>query len=138
MAVIGDLQTGIETRLATVSAIRANDTAPNLVNARLDKPVAWVELESVSYHETFNGKADFVFVVTLVMPLAAGLERAIDALNPYLDTTGTRSIKVAIEGGRTLGGAADDTTVRTAYDVGLLEAGDYRYAGAKWRIEVTG
>ena len=139
MVSISAVRDGLAVRLQTISGIRVSDVVPDQPNDHLDKPLAFIEPPAeIDYHASFSGTADLVFTITVMVPIGAGLKRAQDAIDPYLDTTGTTSIKAAIEGDKTLDGIVHDLTVRRAFDIGLLEWGDGMRYGAKFQVEITG
>jgi len=134
MATVAAIRDGLAVRLETIAGLRVFDTYPdqsNLPAAIVDGP------QRIDYHATFAGTADYEFTVLVLVSAGAGLKRAIDALDDYLAVSGTKSIKAAIEGDGQLSNTVHDTTVREAFDVGLLEDAGSTYVGAKFRVEVT-
>lgn len=92
------------------------------------------------YHQSMStgGVSDIAFeVILLAAPIArAGLDRAQDALDAYLDDTTTSSVKVAVENDGTLGGIVTAAEVAGWRDYGSLEVGDVEYLGVKFDLQV--
>lgn len=60
-----------------------------------------------------------------------------DALTPYMDGAGARSVKAAIEADRTLGGAASSVRVVSVSGIDL-DVGGVRYVAASFVVDVVG
>jgi hypothetical protein len=132
MALISDLRAGIATNLATISGLRTGSTIPENVNP----PFAIVAPSSMSYHAAMgNGMTTYNFVVTLVVGRADG-RAAQNALDAYCSSTGSSSIRVAVESNRTLGGKAFDCVVTGMRNYGSLAIGDNTYLAAEFDLTV--
>lgn len=107
MATLDQLRSGLKTRLATISGLRATATMPSDVNP----PAAAVMPVEGLFDEDFDGNDTYQFDVH-VWVSAADLNRAQTAIDAYLSRSGTNSIKAAIDGDPTLGGVADGTKVK--------------------------
>jgi len=92
--------------------------------------VSWV------YDVAFEGHADWVFDVWVIVGIEPDLSRAQSALNAYLAPSGRRSVKCAIEGDRTLGCGADARVVGGG-DYGRVDVGGIAALGASVRVEVS-
>lgn len=113
---------GVQTRLETITGLRAASEMPGTVNP----PCAWPDLTSLSleYDLDMGGSIALSFNVRLALPAGGpGLVRAQAALMPYLAVTGTQSIKAAIEGDRTLGGKCQTLRVHRAQGIDDWEYG---------------
>lgn len=109
MVALNDVRNGIEDRLKTIDGLRIVD------GSQINPPAAVVAVagEGVSYHQTFqDGLTDFEMRV-IVYVSSAYTRTARDELDAYLDVTGTKSVKQAIEGDPTLGGVVHDLVVHT-------------------------
>lgn len=128
------IRDGLETRLATVSGLRAHDTVPDT----LVPPAAVVVPERVDYHVAMRkGLCAVRFRVQVVAQRVA--ERSgQDLLDGYLSAgTGlTSSLVDAIEADRTLGGAASDVVVEAASAYGPVTYGGVDYLGAELAVVV--
>jgi hypothetical protein len=132
MALISDLRAGIATNLATIAGLRTGSTIPENVNP----PFAIVAPSSMSYHQSFaNGMTTYNFVVTLVVGRADG-RSAQNALDAFCSSTGSSSIRVAVESNRTLGGKAFDCVVTGMRNYGSLAIGDNTYLAAEFDLTV--
>lgn len=131
MASITDLRAGIAANLATISGLRAAAEIPDQPNP----PVAVVQLADVEYDQTFNrGMTLYNFDVTVLVGRASerSAQRALDA---YCSSTGTSSIKLAIESNRTLSGIAYDTRVSQLRSVGSTTVQDTTYLAAEFTVQ---
>lgn len=97
--------------------------------------------EGVSYHQTFqDGLTNFEMRV-IVYVSTAYTRTARDELDAYLDVTGTKSVKQAIEADPTLGGVVHDLIVHTGRqdDFVFRESGTiHQYLGADFILTVQG
>jgi hypothetical protein len=132
MALISDLRAGIATNLATIAGLRTGSTIPENVNP----PFAIVAPSSMTYHMAMrNGMTTYNFVVTLVVGRADG-RSAQNALDAFCSSTGSSSIRVAVESNRTLGGKAFDCVVTGMRNYGSLAIGDNTYLAAEFDLTV--
>ena len=131
MATLSQVRDGLKTRLATISGLRAHDTWPDTVNP----PAALVRPTSGGFGESYGNGTRFDFEIVLVLQLGT-LRQAQDALDAYLDSSGSSSIVAAIEGDRTLDGYADTLAVTGWRDYGGLEIGTVTYLGCKFDCQV--
>lgn len=136
MANYGGLRDGLKTRLETVSAFKVvYDTLPDTVIA----PCAAVSPGSpvVEYHESMAGSAgglqEFRFEIVALAGRfdSASSQNVLDAL-----ITGTGSVITAVEGDKTLGGAAIDTTVDSARDYGTVMVDGVPYWGVRFLVTI--
>jgi hypothetical protein len=132
MALISDLRAGIATNLATIAGLRTGSTIPENVNP----PFAIVAPSSMTYHMAMrNGMTTYSFVVTLVVGRADG-RSAQNALDSFCSSTGSSSIRNAVESDRTLGGKAFDCVVTGMRNYGSLAIGDNTYLAAEFDLTV--
>lgn len=132
MATISQIRTGLSTRLATITGLRSGPTIPDNVNP----PFAIVAPSSVDYHRAFNNAlSTYNFTVTLVVGRVS--ERtAQNSLDAYCSPSGASSIRVAIEGDKTLGGIVFDTIVTGMRNYGSVTIGENTYLAAEFDIAV--
>ena len=132
MATMTELRSGLATRLATISGLRASATIP-------DNPIppqAVVFPETITYDTAFGrGSDDYTFSVLVIVGRVAdrAAQRNLDA---YCNGSGATSIKAAIEGDRTLGGVAMDCRVTQMQNQGSLSIGDITYLTATFSVTV--
>lgn len=135
MASLKAVRNGVETRLDTIDGLRIVD------GASINPPAAVVMLatDGVNYHETFkNGLSQWNLRVVVYVSTAY-TRTARDLLDDFCDTTGSKSVKAAIEGDRTLGGIIDDLVVSNASqsDFQFQEGGVlHQYLGAEFFVTV--
>lgn len=129
---VSSVRDGLKTRLATINGLRVSDLIPDKVNP----PCAIV------------GQLDFTFDIDN----ARGLDQAscdiyvivqrLDArsaqnkLDEYLGS-GSKSIKTAIEGDRTLGGVVNTLRVTSA-EAGTYIEGEVTFLSYRYRLTIWG
>ena len=128
---LATVRTGLQTRLATISGLRVYDVWPDQINP----PAAIVKPLRLVPHTTFASRGSMFFEVVLALQIAT-LERGQNALDPYLDFSGSQSLVAAIEGDTTLGGAAEDIVINEVTDYGVIKIDDIDYIGARLEMEV--
>jgi hypothetical protein len=126
------LRDAIETRLATISGLNTYDTVP-------DNPVipfATVLPTGIEYDAGMSDGAHTWRFGILVAVHRASESTAQDALDAYCDPTGTRSIRAAINGDRTLGGLGS-CRVLEMRNYSQIPIGEVTYLGAEFVVEVV-
>jgi hypothetical protein len=142
MASMSDIRKGLEVRLKTISGLRTCAVIPDAVNPPLAFVAPATDGYFANYNQSFDGLIVWQFIIRLYVSRWDGA-RAQDMLDPYIDATGTKSIKAAIEAQPhlplTTGGAAvaSDATVRAARGYGVYPVGNVDYAGVEFVVEVT-
>jgi hypothetical protein len=130
MASVSSIRTGLATRLGTITGLRTSAFMPDNPNP----PIAVVMPSSVSYDDTFKrGMQTYVFNV-LVIVGRVDERTAQSNLDAYVSSTGTSSIKLAIEGDKTLGGVVFDTRVSEMRNYGQLPVGEVTYLTAEFTV----
>jgi hypothetical protein len=130
MASVSSIRTGLATRLGTIAGLRTSAFMPDNPNP----PIAVVMPSSVSYDDTFKrGMQTYVFNV-LVIVGRVDERTAQSNLDAYVSSTGTSSIKRAIEGDKTLGGVVFDTRVSEMRNYGQLPVGEVTYLTAEFTV----
>jgi hypothetical protein len=126
------LRAGLATRLATISGLRASATIPD----NPSPPIAVVMPGRITYDTAFGrGSDEYTFDVMLIVGRVA--DRASqNNLDAYCASSGSASIKAAIEADRYLGGSAFDTRVTEMRDQGPLAIGDVTYLTATFAVTV--
>lgn len=100
MATLAQLAAGLQTRLATISGLRAEDYWPSSLNPPVGIALVWPMQRA-----TLGGDRIYGFIIELIVSVA-DVERAQASIYGYMDVSGTNSILAAIEAGDTLGGLA--------------------------------
>jgi hypothetical protein len=130
MASITDLRTGIATNLATISGLRTSPTLPDNPNP----PIALVTPISVSFDDSFKrGMQTYTFVISVIVG-RVDERTAQNKLDAFVSSTGTQSIKLAVESDKTLGGNAFDCRVTEMRNYGQLTIGDVIYLSAEFTL----
>jgi hypothetical protein len=99
-------------------------------------PMAIISPQSIEYHKSFaNGFNTYNFVVSIFVARVS--ERtAQNSLDAYCASTGSSSIKSAIESDRTLSGRAYDLIVSDMRNYGSVIIGDNTYLTAEFDCAV--
>lgn len=127
------IRDAVAARLATVSGLRAYGEIPDQPNP----PVAIVSVRSMDFDQAFaKGLTVYNLVVTVIVGRVA--ERvAQQRLDAYVSSTGADSVKLAIEGDKTLGGTAYDVRVTSLNNIGSLQLnGEVNYLAAEFSVTV--
>jgi hypothetical protein len=130
LASITNIRAGLATRLATISGLRTSSTQPDNPNP----PIAVIIPDNTRYDDTFGrGMDTTTFRIILIVSRAAE-KYAQKKLDTYVSTTGSTSIKAAIEGDRTLGGTVFDCRVTEMRNYGQISVGDVTYLGCEFIV----
>ena len=125
---------GLKTRLQTIAAIRNYyDTIPDSINT----PAAVVGQVEVEFDASMVRGSDRGLVDVLLFASRMSERSGQDLLDGFLNSTGSTSVKTAIEADRTLGGAVNTTRVLRATPIATTIAG-VEYLGYRYEIEVIG
>jgi hypothetical protein len=125
------IRQGLAKNLGTVPGLRTAAEMPDLPNP----PIAVVSLSSVEYDGAFDkGLTRYNFTVTVIVGRVAERE-AQRRLDSYI-STGSSSVKYALESDKTLGGNAYDCRVVTMNSVGSLSVNDTTYLAADFTVSV--
>jgi hypothetical protein len=125
------MRAGLATNMGTIAGLRTYADIPDDPMM----PAAVVQLGSVSYNQAFKkGLTEYSFVVTVIFGRLATkqAQQNLDALI----STGTGSLKTAIESDRTLGGNAFDTRVAEMTNITSVTIGDITYLSADFAVTV--
>lgn len=130
LANISNIRAGLATRLATISGLRVAAEQPDNPNP----PIAVIIPDLTRYDDTFQrGMDTTTFRIILIVSRAAE-KYAQRKLDTYVSTTGSTSIKAAIEGDRTLGGTVFDCRVTEMRNYGQISVGDVTYLGCEFIV----
>jgi hypothetical protein len=132
MASVSELRTGIATNLATITGLRTSAFMPDNPNP----PIAVVMPSSISYDDVFKrGMQTYVFNVLVIVDRVAERTAQIK-LDGFVSSTGSSSIKRAIESDKSLGGKAFDTRVTEMRNYGQLSIQDILYLTGEFTVLV--
>jgi hypothetical protein len=125
------IRQGLANNLATIPGLRTAAEVPDLPNP----PIAIVALNSVTYDRAYaQGMTSYMFTVTVIVGRVAERE-AQRRLDAYI-STGSSSVKYAVESDKTLGGNAYDCRVVSMDSVGSLTISDNTYLAADFTVTV--
>lgn len=132
MTALTDLRTGLANRLATINGLRSSSYIPD----NPQPPVAIVMPGRIQYDQAFGrGSDEYQFTIMLIVGRVA--DRASQTnLDAYCASSGSASVKAAVEGDRTLGGKALDCRVTEMTNQGSLAIGDVTYHTAEFSVTV--
>jgi len=125
------IRTELASNIGSISGIRTYADIPD--NPAM--PAAVVTLANVNYDQSFQrGLVEYNFIVTVIFGriATASAQRNLDALI----STGSRSLKAAVEADRTLDGNAYDTRVTEMSNVQSATIGDITYLTADFAVTV--
>jgi hypothetical protein len=130
MALVSELRDGLKANLATITGLRTSDTVPD----NPSPPIAIVLPQGVSYDDAFGrGMQTYSFMVLVVVNRVS--ERtAQNSLDAYISSTGSSSIKLAIESDKTLNGKAFDVRVTDVRNYGDTVIGEINYLSAEFVV----
>ena len=130
MASISTIRTNLATRLATITGLRTAATMPDSPNP----PIAVVTPVSVTFDTAFKrGMNTYSFNVMVIVG-RVDERTAQNNLDAYVSSTGTSSIKLAIEGDKSLAGAVFDTRVVEMRTYGAVSIGEVTYIAAEFTV----
>jgi hypothetical protein len=124
---------GLKTRLQTISGLRAYDLIPDTVTP----PAAVVGQLDFTFDIDNARGLDQAQVDVLVIVQRFSERSGQDLLDAYLAGSGVGSIKAAIEGDRTLGGAVNTLRV-TGAEAGTYESQGIEFLSYRYRITIWG
>jgi hypothetical protein len=130
MAQLSEIRTGIATNLASITGLRTAAVMPD----NPSPPIAIVQPDSISFDDTFNrGMQTYTFTVVVLVGRVA--ERsAQNAIDAFCSSTGTSSIKLAIERDKTLGGKVYDLRVTDMRAYATISVGEVNYLAAEFLV----
>ena len=132
MASISDIRTGLATRLATITGLRTAALMPDLPNP----PVAIVIPDNISFDDTFHRGMDTLTFRIFLIVGRADERTAQNSIDGYCATSGSTSVKAAIEGDKTLGGKAYDCRVTSMSNYGSSVINETTYLSCEFIVVV--
>lgn len=131
---VASVMTGLGSRLSTITGLRVFSYAPDT----LSPPAAVVALpESIEFDSTMARGADRMSIPMHLLVGRVSDRSSTTELAAYLSGTGTKSIKAAIEGDRTLSGSCDSARVTEAATL-IMQVSGNDYLAATFTIDVIG
>jgi hypothetical protein len=112
---LANLRTGLKNACANATGITAYAYWPDTCDAVL--PAAVPVPGNINYWETFDDQSSLTFEIHVLAAWASdGFTVGQTALDAYIDETGVKSVKAALEADKTLGGKCQDLIVHRARD----------------------
>lgn len=129
---ISSIRDGLAANLATIPGLRTASNLPENPNP----PIAVISPQTISYDTAFGRGLDtYNFTITVIVGRADG-RSAQDKLDEYVSSTGSSSIKLAVESDRKLGGECKDLRVTAMNSYGSLPIGEVQYLAAEFDVVV--
>lgn len=134
MPTISQVRDALKTTLQTISGLTVYDTAPGQVVV----PAAVITIAPGPFlvYDTSNGTDDLMLSIRLIVS-GADDRAGQDALDTYASSSGTQSIRAAIQADFTLGGLVHFADVSDARDYGALTVGTVEYFGCTFPVMVA-
>ncbi len=118
MGELTDIRNGLETRLLTISGLQVYDHEPDATTVT---PAASIRFEGWTPNVTFgNASGDYQWVITLRLSGAIPQEQW-QALDDYINPTGSKSILAAIDGDDKLGNVVDYTVISPGEEIDVTD-----------------
>lgn len=133
---LAQVMTGLETRLDTITGLRASGISPDQVNVSGNASVAIIGVPEIPrYHLTMDrGLQRLSFTITVLV--SAQLDRVgQQRLAGFANPTGATSVVAAVEADKTLGGIIHDCQVVSFRPLGLEEVGLIGYYGGVFVVD---
>ena len=136
MATFTSIRDGIKTRLETITSLTVYDIVPDF----LDPPAVIIApFNTLNFDSTMQRGSDTYEIPVILYIQKVDAQSAQDSLDAFLASSGSDSIKAAIEGDITLGGAAMSVRVISATDYGEYEVSQgTSFLGVTFIVEVIG
>lgn len=134
MSSVSAIADGLKARLATISGLRAYSYQPE----QLNPPFAYPVLNGVTYHQTMGmGNAVTQYDWSVYVVVGRWVDRvAITNLDGFISPTGATSIRAALEGDLTLGGACQDLIVASSANISALEQEDAEFMQVSYSVTI--
>lgn len=129
------LMDALEERLETISGLRVTSESPGAINP----PAAILGVPPVpEYRATFGRGSVYLRDWPIVVLTSSKLDRIGQrALAEYASWTGPKSVPLALEADKTLGGLVHDLVVQSFRPLGLDEVGILQYFGGEFRVDMV-
>ena len=130
MALLSEIRTGLANNLSSITGLRTAAVMPD----NPSPPIAIITPDSINFDDTFQrGMQTYTFTVIVLVGRAA--ERsAQNALDAFCSSTGTSSIKLAIERDKTLAGKVYDLRVTNLRAYASIAVGEVNYLAAEFSV----
>lgn len=131
-AKISEISEALANSLTLIPGLRVVQYIPD----QLNPPVAYVAIDSVTYHRAFGGgDATHEYTVTVIVG-RANERTAQGQLDDFLSYDGTRSVRAAIELDKTLGAIVQTLIVTGGGNISPVSIGDNVYISVEFNISI--
>jgi len=127
------VRSGLKTRLATISGLKTYDYIPDSVNV----PGAVVGQLDLDFDAALNRGLDRASCTILLIVGRMSESAGQTKLDGYLASTGSTSVKAAIEADATLSGAVQTLRVTSA-TAGSVQVASIDYLAYRYNVELIG
>lgn len=131
------VRANLKTALQTVSGLRVLDTIPDSANIPTQGALAVVGMLDLNFDFTLNRGFDSASCSVLVIVGRMSETAAQNRLDSYLQSSGSSSIKAAIEADKTLGGAVQTLRVTSATS-GTITVANIDYLSYRYELTLIG
>jgi hypothetical protein len=126
------IKTALATNLASISGLRTSTEIPDNPNP----PQAVIQLQSVNYDGAFQqGLTTYNFLVSIIVA-RVDERNAQKNLDAYASSSGSKSIKLAVQSDKSLNGTAFDVRVTDMTNIGAVLLSDATYLAADFVVTV--
>ena len=133
-ATASQVLSGIKTRLATISGLRAFSYQP----AQVNPPTAFPRLDVVRYHGAMGGGMVEFQLTVIVIVGRYDDSRAHTDLDEYIAFTGAKRLRAVIESDQTLGGVTQNVVVASTTNISSLSVADAEFLQLATQVTVNG
>lgn len=133
MGKLNDAKVALAAAIDTIPDLRVYNQPQDSIN---EFPAAIILTDPLDYQQVFKNR-DFTGVFRVILLLdQKDQQQAFDEIDEFLDVTGPKSIRAAIQLDKTLGGAVDFVILQRAENINFREVrpGQY-YKGADFLVE---
>ncbi len=131
------VRANLKTALQSVSGLRVLDTIPDSANIPTQGALAVVGMLDLNFDFTLNRGFDSASCSVLVIVGRMSESAAQNRLDSYLQSSGSSSIKAAIEADKTLGGAVQTLRVTSATS-GTITVANIDYLSYRYELTLIG
>ena len=132
---VASIGSGIKTRLATISALKAVYAPNELRDTYNSFPCAIIMPGETNFDQSFDGAYTSRWRI-IVLISKQDTPSALNKLMNYMEPTGTNSIKAALYGDRTLNSSADDCELDRNLGYGTMIFGGITYLSTEFDLIV--
>ena len=131
------VRTNLKTALSTITGMRVFDYVPDSTNIPTNNAFAIVGQLSMNYDYTLNRGFDFASCQIIVVVGRMSEKDGQSRLDGLLASSGSTSIKAAVEVDKTLGGAVQTLRVVSA-SPGTITSANIDYLSYQYSVELIG